>query len=181
MQRSVKGALIVAAALALALPPQVLAQAAKSSHRKAPAAAKRAGAVPPVEAVRAADQLKLLLRFLYLYGRVSNGLELAEEQARKGQVGPAVVEKNKQNKASVVSNIANIRAGLDKLAEEFHASPKLQREYLRLLSATEAVGKAEQLAQASRFDEAGRALVALAERLADLLIAVSTETQTTRR
>src|SRR5262245_46257972 len=41
------------------------------------------------EAAQVAEQIRLITRFIYIYGKVTNGLELAEEQARQGEVSPA--------------------------------------------------------------------------------------------
>ncbi len=116
-----------------------------------------------------AEQLKLLARFLYLYGRISNGLEVAQEQEKRGEATEALLAKMKQSKASVVGDIQAVRAGLEKLEGSFHANPRLHLPYLKLLSASEAASNAEQLAGGNRFDEAGRAMVSVAERLADVL------------
>lgn len=165
-----KSLIVFALAASLALPACAPAEQgpAKSqkSQKRPPAAAKRPAAdLRP----QVAEQLKLLARFLYLYGKISAGFETAEEQARKGEMPESLAAKNKQNKASVVANIGGIKTGLEKLQDAFRANPQLQRQYLKLLAASDAAANAEQLAKADRFDEAGRALVGVAERLADLL------------
>ncbi len=167
--------------LLCALQWQAVAQepAAPQATKKRPAASAKK---PPTEArsevKQLAEQLKLLSRFLYLYGRISQGLETADEQAKKGDLPEALLAKTKASKASVVSNITGIRAGLEKLEQTFHANPRLQRSYVKLLSASEAAARAEQLASTNRFDEAGRMLVGVAERLADLTLDVLAASET---
>lgn len=123
-------------------------------------------------AAQVAEQLKLLTRFVYVYGKISNGLETADEQAKRSPPSQAVQAQTQQTKASVVTNIENLRAGLAKLEQSFSADPQLQRYSPRLNGASQAVANAAQLAGASRFDEAGRALLGVAERLADLIVEI---------
>jgi hypothetical protein len=166
-----------ALALLLVTPTQALPQkqgTSKTQKRRAPAPVKPAPPPPDLraEAAQVAEQLKLITRFLYVYGRVSTGLETADEQAKRGEANQTVLAQIQRNKASVVLNINGIRAGLEKLQQSFHANSRLQLQYLKLLSASETAAKAEQLAAANRFDEAGRTLLAVAERLADLIAEV---------
>jgi hypothetical protein len=117
-----------------------------------------------------AEQLKLLTRFIYVYGKISNGLETADEQAKRGQTNQALQAQTQQNKAGVVANIDGLRVGLDKLERSFQANPQLQRQYLKLSGSAAAITNAAQLAAANRFDEAGRVLLGVAERLADVMV-----------
>jgi hypothetical protein len=121
-------------------------------------------------AAQVAEQLKLLTRFIYVYGKISNGLETADEQAKRGQTNQALSAQTQQNKASVVANIDNLRAGLEKLELSFHSTLQLQRYYTKLFGASQAAANAAQLAAANRFDEAGRVLLGVTERLSDLLV-----------
>lgn len=165
--------LLLSLLFALPLPalPQERSGPSKAQKQPTPAL-KRAPPDLRVQATQVAEQLKLLTRFLYLYGRISAGLEAADEQARRGETSEALLAKHRQNKASVAANINDLRAGLEKLEQGFHANPRLHRQYLKLLRASEVAVSAEQLAAANRFDEAGRALVGVAERLADLAVDV---------
>lgn len=158
--------------LLLALPAQTLGQKrnrSRTQKQPSPATKQTQPGFRP-EAGQVAGQLKALARFLYLYGRISAALERADEQSKEGDIPPEIQAKTKESKSSVVSNISNLRAGLAKLEQTFHANPQLQVSYLKVLSASEAAATAEQLAAANRFDEAGRALLGVAERLADLLV-----------
>lgn len=119
-----------------------------------------------------AEQLKLLTRFVYVYGKISNGLETADEQAKRSQPTQAVQAQTQQTKASVVANIENLRAGLTKLEQSFDANPQLQLYSPKLNSAAQTVANAAQLAAANRFDEAGRALLGVADRLAELIVEI---------
>lgn len=169
-----KRILTLALVLLLTIPIQALPQKRSSPAKKRPSAP--APKPTPVdlrpEAAQVAEQLKLLTRFLYLYAQISAGFKAADEQAKRGESSQAIIDRTKQSKASVVSNISGIREGLAKLEEAFHANPRLQRQYLKLLGASEAAATAEQLAAANRFDEAGKVLLSVAERLADVMVEV---------
>jgi hypothetical protein len=156
-----------------------LPAATLSQKRKPTKSSKSRSAAPAptpsdlrAEAAQAAEQLKLLTKFIYHYGKITYGLELADEQAKRGELSPAVQEKNQQIKQSLVTSISGLRVGLDKLGQSYQANPRLQVQYLKLLSASEAITAAEQIAAAGRYDEAGKVLIAAAERLADAVVAV---------
>jgi len=171
-----KRILILTLILLLALPapafPQKRSSSTSKQKRKPAATAKQ----PPPDlrpiAAQVAEQLKLLTRFLYLYGKISTGLQTADEQAKRGESNQTLINQTSQSKASVVANIDNFRVGLEKLEETFHANQMLQRQYLKLLGASEAAATAKQLAAAGRFDEAGRVLLSVADRLADVLVEI---------
>lgn len=161
--------LMLAAALAAPAFPQAKQPA---SGKKSQKAQKTSPTDLRAEAAQGAQQLKLLIRFLYLYGRISTGLETADEQARRGEITPQQQAQIQKNKADVAANISSLRTGLEKLAQSYHSNERLQRQYLRVLAASEMAAKAEELANANRFDEAGRMLLGVADRLADLLVEV---------
>lgn len=125
------------------------------------------------EAGQIANQLKLLTRFLYVYGKVSAGLEAADEQASRGELSDTLQAKIKLDKADVVTSIANIKAGLENVAQSLKAKPQLQAPFMKLSDTAEVVANAQRLAAANRFDEAGKALLAVAGRLSDLLVELS--------
>ncbi|MBI1764708.1 MAG: hypothetical protein HYR56_25065 [Acidobacteria bacterium] len=131
---------------------------------------------PPVnlstEAGYVAEQLKIVTRFVYVYGKIANGLELAEEQSRRGELSPAAEAKNRQTKEAVATNISGVRTGLETLSKRFQANARLQVQYLKLSYAAESAANAERLVAGGRFDEAGKSLVQAVERLTDVLIAL---------
>ena len=167
-------------ALICALPVSIVAQktASKNAQRKT---TKRRPTPTPTptpmvdmhpEAAKVAIQVKNITLFLYTYGKVVNGMQLAEEQAKGSQLPPNVAAKNKASKDALVNNIRSLRAGLSTLMKEFQANQKFQVQYLKLSYATETVANAEQLATAGRFDEAGRTLVTTIERLTDTMLSM---------
>lgn len=123
-----------------------------------------------LEAAQTAEQIKVLTRFIYTYGKVANGLEVAEDQARRTRLSPELVEKNRQIKAGLVNGIAGLKGGIDKLDQAFQANPKLQVQSVNLFGVSEAILKARDLAANNQFDEAGRSLVTAVERLTAILL-----------
>lgn len=124
------------------------------------------------EALQVAAQIKNVSNFIYVFGKIVNGLEIAEDQAKRNESSPAIQAKTKQSKDALVARISDLRAGLENLARSFQANPRLQVQYLKLSYATEAAANAERLAAAGRYDEAGKTLVIVIERLTDTMISM---------
>jgi hypothetical protein len=124
------------------------------------------------EANKVAEQIKNVTKFLYIYGKIANGLEIADDQAKRGQTNPTIAAQNKQNKDALVANINGLRTGLDTVVKSFQSSPRLQVQFLKISYAAESLATAEQLATAGRFDDAGKALVSAIDRLTDTMISM---------
>jgi hypothetical protein len=121
-------------------------------------------------AIRVADQIKVLSRFLYLLGGISKGLETAEAAVKAGEATPAQVEQTERSKATVKNSLRNVREGLDKLEIDFRTNPDLLRYYTRLAGVAAGAATAEDQAAANQFDQAGRSLLAVVNRLTDVLL-----------
>jgi hypothetical protein len=139
-------------------------QPAKTSTQQASAAAKTTGAT------KVADQIKNLTRFVYLLGGVARGFEQVDEAARKNEASPTALQQNAQNKATVKTSLENVRVGLDQLEIYFRATPELQSYYLKLAGSASGAATAEEQAAAGRFDQAGRTLLGVVNRLTDVLL-----------
>jgi hypothetical protein len=121
--------------------------------------------------IRLADELKTLTRFLYLYGRTSVGVEANEKQAREGgEVSPQAQAILDRSRTTVTGSISNIRERLDKLELYFRTTPGLEQQYRRLNGVAASAASAEQRAGAGQLDAAGRALIEVANQLADVLL-----------
>jgi hypothetical protein len=121
--------------------------------------------------IRLADELKTLTRFLYLYGRTSVGVESNEKQAREGgEVSPQAQAILNRSRTTVLESLGNIRDRLDKLELYFRTTPGLERHYTRLSGVAASAASAEQRANAGQLDAAGRALIEVANQLADVLL-----------
>ena len=98
-------------------------------------------------------------------------VEAAEEE-KKGRASAAVIEQTRKGREAIVANIADLAAGLDKVAARMQANPRLQVQYLKVSYAAEPLTNARQLAAAGQLNEAGKALVLAVERLADAMLAL---------
>lgn len=123
-------------------------------------------------ATRVADQVKTLTKFLYLLGGVAKGIEQVDEAARKNEAPPAAIEQNNRNKATVKTSLENVRVGLDQLEINFRSTPELQPYYTKLAGSASGAATAEEQAAAGRFDQAGRTLLGVVNRLTDVLVAM---------
>jgi hypothetical protein len=119
---------------------------------------------------RVAEKIKVLSRFIYLLGRVSSSLETADELAKRNEATPAAMQQIEQRKADVKTTLRNVREGLDELEIYFRTTPDLQRYYTRLAGVAAGAATAEDLAAANQFDRAGRSLLEVVNRLADVLL-----------
>jgi hypothetical protein len=121
-------------------------------------------------ASRVADQIKILTRFLYLLGGVSKGIEAADQAVRRNEASSAVMEQTEKSKATVKASLENVREGLDKLEIDFRTTPELQRYYTRLAGVAAGAANAEDQASAGHYDQAGRSLLDVVNRLTDVLL-----------
>ena len=106
---------------------------------------------------------KDLTRFLYLYGRLSKDLELTGAQA--GAADAAA-----QTKAGLIRSMGDMRDRLDQLEGHFRFAEGLQTQYQTLHGVSAGADQAVQLANANRFDQAGKKLLEVAAQLTDVLM-----------
>jgi hypothetical protein len=164
----------------LLLPAPLLAQSRqrRTSSGRSTARASRAAATDKAAvesnagAIRVADQIKNLTRFLYLLGGVAKGIEAADVAARAGEATPAQVQQTERSKATVKNSLQNVREGLDQLEIDFRTKPELQRFYTRLAGVAAGAATAEEQAAANQFDQAGRSLLNVVNRLTDVLLEI---------
>ena len=166
---------VLAIACLLTLPAAALAQtrsrttskrgtqSAKTSAQQASAEARTNGAN------KVADQIKNLTRFLYLLGGVAKGIE---DLDRGNQGSPTALQQNEQNKAKLRSTFQDFRVGLDQLEITFRSTPELEQYYLKLAGSAAGAATAEDQAAAGHFDQAGRTMLGVVNRLTDVLLAM---------
>ena len=168
--------LLIALALLLASSPAVLAQKMKRTPTSQRNRTTTPAPAPPAdthkEATEVATTLKALTKFLFLYGKIANGLEVAEDQAKRGRLPTNVIEQNVRNKNGVQAGIAGLKEQVDKLGQSLQVNPKLQIPYINLAGVTQKIVEAQGLVQNNQYDEAGRSLIMAVERLADILLQV---------
>ena len=174
LKRYSTAVLLVVLAAALAFPFASIAQKKSTGAKKRPAAKPTPTPTPDTkaEAGQIAEQIKNFSKFIYVYGKVVNGLEVAEDQAKQGKMSPAAAAQNQKSRDVLVQNIRNLKAGLDGVARNFQNNPRLQVQSLKVAFAVDAASDAEKLAAAGRYDEAGKSLVTVIERLTDTVMAM---------
>ena len=138
----------------------------KQTSAQASAEARTAGAT------KVAEQIKNLTRFVYLLGGAAKGIEQVDEAARKNEASPAALDQNNKNKATVKTSLQNVREGLDQLEIGFRSTPELEQYYLKLAGSAAGAATAEDQAAAGHFDQAGRTMLGVVNRLTDVLLAM---------
>ena len=150
------------------LPPVSAGQRSRRAPAKRrPAAtrsARRSSSGVAVARERVAEQIKLLTRFLYLFGRISNEIEASEEGARR-----AGEPMSNRNRRALIENLRNVRAGLEQLETDFRTTPELEPYYTRVAGVAARAAEAESQAAANQLDGAGRSLILVVNQLADAL------------
>jgi len=158
----------------LIAPSTTLGQTRRRSSGKKPApntaSAQKASQARTAGATRVAEQIKLLTRFIYLLGGVSSGIASVDEAAKRNEASPALIQQNQQSKARVRQSVQGFREGLDKLEIDFRTTPELQPYYIKLAGVAAGAATAEEQAAANQFDTAGRSLLTVIGRLADVLV-----------
>jgi len=124
------------------------------------------------EASDIATQIKNVSNFIYVYGKIVNSLEVADEQVKNKQTSPEIQAKNQKSKDALILRMSDLRAGLENVAKSFQANPRMQVQYLKLTYATDAVLNAQRLAVAGKYDEAGKLLITSVERLTDTMVSM---------
>lgn len=145
----------------------------RSTKQRPPTAAQQAQKGAQVRtqgATRVAEQVKNLARFTYLLGGISSTIAAVDDAAKRNEVSAAGQQQNQQRKATVKSSFRDFKEGLDKLEIDFRNTPELQPYYIKLAGVASGAATAEEQANANQFDAAGRTLLNVINRLADVLV-----------
>ena len=166
-------AITLLAALVLT-PSSVFSQTrSRSSKPKPPTPAQqtqRAAQVRTQGATRVAEQVKNIARFTYLLGGITGSINAVDDAAKRNEVSQAGLQQNQESKAKVKASFRGFREGLDKLEIDFRSTPELQPYYIKLAGVAAGAATAEEQANANQFDAAGRTLLNVINRLADVLV-----------
>lgn len=164
---------LLAAAFLLA-PSSAFSQTrGRSSKPKAPTAAQQTARTAQVRtqgAQQVAEQVKNIARFTYLLGGITSSITAVDEAAKKNEVSPAGLQQNEESKAKVKAGFRSFREGMDKLEIDFRNTPELQPYYIKLAGVAAGAATAEEQANAGQFGAAGRTLLTVINRLADVLV-----------
>ncbi|HEX8187601.1 MAG TPA: hypothetical protein VF586_04570 [Pyrinomonadaceae bacterium] len=157
--------LLVITCAAASAPAQTRNRRSATPRRRTPAAAASSRLDTRFNAQRLelAGLSKDLTRFLYLYGRLSKDLELTG-----AQTGSA--DATNQTKTGLIRSIGDMRDRLDQLESHFRFEEGLRTQYQTLQGVSASADQAAQQANANRFDQAGRILLEVANKLTDVLL-----------
>jgi hypothetical protein len=148
-------------------------QKSKSSAKRRPrTVAPSANDARNAGATRVADQIKNLTKFLYLYGPVARDIQSVDTAIRNGEASQTAKDQAARNKQSIRSSLINIRDGLDQLEVDFRTNPALQPYYIKLAGSAAGAASAEQDAEAGQYEQSGRQLLNVVNRLTDVLLAM---------
>lgn len=171
MKKSFTIALLCLALLPVSTYPQTKKRASVKTRPRATTSTAQKNAEAVREgATQLANQIKNLTRFIYVLGGVAKGLEQADVAIRRKEASPAIISSTEESKAKVRASLQDVRAGLDKLEIDFRATPALTAYYYKLAGVADGAAKAEQLGAANQFDQAGRTLLGVINRLTDVLL-----------
>lgn len=154
--------------------------AATASAQKKTTTAKKpvvpAATVTSLEVRAGADkvsvQIKNVTKFLYTLGGIAIRIEDLDAEAKTKTVSQNALDANAANKQKVMQAIRNLRAGIAALEVEFRTKPALTKYLIHVQGITAMSADCEDLANAGRFSEAGKPLLALIEKLSDALVAL---------
>lgn len=173
-----KSLFAIIAAVLLLSPALVEAQTRNrrtSSQQRRRASTPSASSTPreslALQAARAqvVERIKILTRFIYIYGGIANDIEVAEQQAQRGTVSEDLQRLTGQRKAALQSSLRDVRAGLDQLEQDFRTTVGFERYYTKLAGVTAAASDAEQGIASGQFKQAGNTLVQIVNKLTDAL------------
>ena len=117
-------------------------------------------------------QIKNVSKFIYVLGGVASGFETADKEAKANKLSKAAIDKNNQDKQTVIATIRNLKAGLAELEVQFRTKPALKPYLLQIQGITDLTTQSEDLAIAGRFMDSGRALLLVVEKLSDTVTAM---------
>jgi hypothetical protein len=123
-----------------------------------------------IGAEKVSTQIKNVTKFLYTLGGIATRIEDLDRESKTRSLSRAALDTNDANKRSVITAIRNLRAGIEALETEFRTTPALQRYAIHLHGISLLASECEQLAAAGRFQDAGRPLLEMVEKLADTLV-----------
>lgn len=154
----------------VALSPVAAYSQTRKRNTAATSAAQKTTETRRLAAVRVADHIKNMTRFIYLLGGVAKGIEQTDAAIKANQAPPAIVEQSKKNKTVVISSLRTWREAMDKLEIDFRSTADLQRYYIKLAGAASSAATAEDQATAGRYEQSGRTLLEVVNRLTDVLV-----------
>ncbi|MEO6050915.1 MAG: hypothetical protein ABIP78_06240 [Pyrinomonadaceae bacterium] len=129
--------------------------------------------LPPLD-VRAGrekvdNQLSNVNDFVNKLGTIAQGLEVADADAKAGNLSAKTAAKIEGKKNEIVVAIRNIKVALTNLESEFRTKPALQKYLVNIQGITDLAAQAEDSAIAGKFVAAKDPLREVAKKLTDTL------------
>ena len=153
----------------------ISAPAQKRKNRKKPAPPK-VQAVDKTQIKQGAEkvsvQIKNTTKFLYTLGGIAKGIEDIDKAVKARKASREVADQNEQFKRDVLQSIRNLRAGLIALEIDFRTQDQLKPFLLKIQGISDISGRAEDYALSGQFNESGKTLLIVVEKLADTLAAM---------
>ena len=129
--------------------------------------------IPPLEVRVAREKVDIQLanvnQFVDALGPIAQGMEVADTDAKAGNLKPATAAKIEAKKKEIVDAIRNIKLGLGNLESEFRTKPLLQKYLPTIKGITDLAAQSEDLAIAGKFVAAKEPLRAVSQKLTDTL------------
>ncbi|MCB1022838.1 MAG: hypothetical protein KDB79_00510 [Acidobacteria bacterium] len=115
-------------------------------------------------------QLKNVSKFVFVLGGVATGIEEIDKDVKSGKASRALADKNASFKNDVIKSIRALRAGLVKLEVDFRTKPALRPYLTNVQGIIDDTARAEDSALAGRFNQSGKDLLIVVEKLTDVLV-----------
>lgn len=129
--------------------------------------------IPPLDVRAAREKVDIQLSnvndFVNMLGTIAQGLEVADGDAKAGNLKPATVARIEAKKKEIVEAIRNIRTGLLSLESEFRTKPALAKYLPNIQGITDLAASSEDLAIAGKFVAAKEPLRSVSSKLTDTL------------
>lgn len=123
-------------------------------------------------AKKVSDQLMNVVSFSYSLGGAASAIEALEADVRANKLSKAQLDKFTQQKQTLIQTIVNLKAGLAALEVEFRTKPSIKNYQFQIQGVTDLATQSEDLARGGKFNESGKALIQVVQKLADTLTAM---------
>lgn len=115
-------------------------------------------------------QLKNVSKFVFVLGGIATGIEEIDKDVRSGKASKEFADKNAGFKSDVIRSIRALRSGLVKLEIDFRVKAGLKPYLVNIQGIIDDTARAEDSALAGRFNQSGKELLIVVEKLTDVLV-----------
>lgn len=115
-------------------------------------------------------QIKNISKFVFLLGGVAKGIEDIDKEVAAGRASREIAQQNEEFKSNVRASVRGIRAGLVKIEIDFRTKPALKKYLVHIQGISDQTARAEDFAFAGQFNNSGKELLLVVEKLTDVLV-----------